>query len=161
MQEQKASQLFLQTVQEIGLRIGLSPELIAAGSPIEIDGMAFWIGQDAQKDPDGLVVYIDLGLIKREFEKVVYRYVLQCNAAVHCALSGHYCLLPDSGRLAFSARIDLAKSAAPAETVLAYIGVLAKQTHELEAMMTEGLKAAREQVERDGMVTPSAAGSHA
>src|SRR4051812_1608169 len=117
MQEQKASQLFLQTVQEIGLQIGLSPDLIAAGSAIAFNGTNFWIGQDAQKDPDGLVVYIDMGAIKPEFETVVFRYVLQCNAAVHCALSGHYCVLADSGRLAFSTRMDMTKSAAPAQTV--------------------------------------------
>jgi hypothetical protein len=157
MQEQKASQLFLQTVQEIGLRIGLAPEMIAAGSPIEFNGMAFWIGQDPQKDPDGLVAYVDLGVVKREFEAVVYRYVLQCNAAVHCSLSGHYCLLPDTGRLAFSVRIDLAKSATPADTVLTYIGIVANQTHQLEAVMSEGLAAARNQVARDAVAAASAA----
>lgn len=145
------SPLFLEVIQNVGARIGLDPQQIAGGAPIEFKGVTFWLAHHGAMDPEGLVLSINMGEITAEFEAAMFRQMLEHNAMTPAAVGGYYSLLPGTGTAMFCVRMNLARASNAADAVLAYVGLFAHQVDEFTGLMERGLEQARRQMGEDSV----------
>jgi hypothetical protein len=135
----RPSELFLQAVQDIGETIGLDPEKIVAGTPIQCNGLTFWLGHHGQEDPEGMMLRIHMGSVPPEFESVMLRRMLEHNAMTAAAVNGYYSVMPGTDIAVLSVRLNLGKSARPCDAILAYVGLFAKQVQEIDRVVRAGV----------------------
>lgn len=97
---------------------------VLAGKPFTCNGSVFRLQFNADLDPHGLVVMLELDDIPEETAHVAHLQMLFHNWRRPCVVGGYYGILPGTRRCVFCVRLDERQASALTELLETMLGTL-------------------------------------
>jgi hypothetical protein len=135
------SELVTSSISEFAEGVGVDPQQLLAGARFECNGMGMWLRHYGQKDPDGIVLVIDMGEYPEGEREQFLQFALEHNLLTPAALHGYYALVPGADNLAYCVRLDLATARNGPAALVTLIATLVKAVERLQKTINAALDA--------------------
>jgi hypothetical protein len=117
----------------------LDPAHVIAGGGFEMNGRGMWLCHFGQRDPNAVVLALDMGEYPEAEPEPFLRMALEHNMTTPAAVHGYYALLRGTRQLAFCIRVDLANVPDGAMALAALITSLVEGMENIQKILESHL----------------------
>lgn len=128
---------FVEVAGEIARLINLDAQMLIAGTPIEAGGIRFAFMHYGERDPDGLTLLVQLGVLPKEHEAAALRQLLHFNAMTPAAAAGYYAVVPGTDDVVCGWRFDIAGMDDAAQHIVSIVGEMCERGAQMRASLGE------------------------
>lgn len=120
--------------------MGLDAQMLAAGHPVETMGTRLAFMHYGDRDPDGLTLLVQIGVVAQEDQALALRRLLHFNALTPAAVCGYYALVPGTDDVVFCWRFDIANTANAAPHIVSVVSGMCRSAVDVRKTLDELLQ---------------------
>jgi hypothetical protein len=122
-------------IREFAQTNDVDPQLLLDGERFEWKKKGMWLRHFGDKDPDAVVLMIDMGDFPEEEPVPFLRFALEHNAFTPAAVHGYYALVPGSNTITYCVRLDIADEPSGAAAIAVLITTLVNAEEYLQKVV--------------------------